>query len=1224
MASEIPSPDTIVCAAVDIDSEANRLAYIAGACGDDCLLRARVEKLVAAHFRAGNFLEEPAGRLGATGPFTHARGDEVRAFREGAGTMIGPYKLLEQIGEGGFGVVFLAEQQEPIRRQVALKLLKPGMDSKQVIARFEAERQALALLDHPNIARVLDAGTTESGRPFFVMELVKGVPITDSCDREQLTPRQRLELCIPVCQAVQYAHTKGIIHRDIKPSNVLVTLHDGTPVPKVIDFGIAKALGQDLTDKALFTGFAQMIGTPLYMSPEQAGLSGLDVDTRSDVYSLGVLVYELLTGTTPFDRDRFRKADCEEIRRIIREEEPPRPSARLSPLGQDSTTLSARRKTDPRRLSQLFHGEVDWIVMKCLEKDRNRRYETASALALDLQRYLHDEPVLAGPPSTAYRLRKFLKRHQGPVLVAAIVLLALLGGIVGTTAGLVRAEGARQEAVQAEEKERGRRHRAEEAHRQETLERERADQETRIALAVREFLQMKLLGQADTRVQADALLGSGGHLSEVQENPTIRELLDRAARELTPDRIEDGFPRQPLVQGEILQTIGDTYRGIGEYVPAIAHLKRSHALRQRHLGADHRVTLIVLNNLALAHLGAVDLLEATRLFEHLRARVIAKRGLDDPFTLAVLNNLAGAYRRMGKWPEAIRLHELVRDRQMRQFGPDNREVLSTLNNLALVYRVAGKSSDAVRLLEQVRDRRVARFGFDHPGTLVAVCNLAHAYRSAGNLAEAIRLLEQTRDTLVVKPGPDHPDTLTALNNLAGAYRDAGKLSRAILLYEQVREKRIARLGPDHPITLTTLTDLGLAYQDAGKLGEAIRLHEFARERFADKLGPDHPETLSTSNNLGLAYRAAGKRAEAARLFEQVRDKCTARFGPDHPLSLGALHNLALTYLDARKLPQAVRLLEQARDRFTAKFGPDHLETLTALSNLASAYQDTGKQPESIRLLEQVRDRAIVKFGPDHPLTLNTRSSLAVAYWATKRLDLSVPLFEQVFETQKRKRGPDHPDTLLTMLNLGINYRDAGRLPRALALLEDALKRARKLPAPLPAELAWVPVVLAATCDQAGQFARSEPLYIAFLEQARRQFGANHPRTADALAELGLNQLRQQKHADAERLLRECLAIRERKQKGDWTTSDARSLLGAALLGRAKYADAEPLLVAGYEGMKQRQATIPAPLGNTRLSEARERLVRLYEAWGKKDEAARWRTTREPAGPSSPTPQPKQK
>jgi eukaryotic-like serine/threonine-protein kinase len=395
--------------------------FLEQACAGDAALRAGVEQLLRAQVEIGSFHEEPRSPLPETV-------DERTIERPG--TVIGPYKLLEQIGEGGFGVVFMAEQQHPVRRKVALKVLKAGMDTKQVIARFEAERQALALMEHPNIARVLDAGETSSGRPYFVMELVRGLSLTDYCDQHSLPARERLELFINICQAVQHAHQKGIIHRDIKPTNVLVSLRDGGPVVKVIDFGIAKALGQELTDKTLFTGIAQIIGTPLYMSPEQAEMRGLDIDTRSDIYSLGVLLYELLTGTTPFDKDRLRQASFDEIRRIIREEEPPKPSTRFSTLDQAATTASTHRQSDPRKLSRLFRGEVDWIVMKALEKDRNRRYETASAFAADVQRYLADEPVHACPPSARYRLGKFARRNKRALLTVAVLVLAVVGTLV--------------------------------------------------------------------------------------------------------------------------------------------------------------------------------------------------------------------------------------------------------------------------------------------------------------------------------------------------------------------------------------------------------------------------------------------------------------------------------------------------------------------------------------------------------------------------------------------------------------------------------------------------------------------------------------------------------------------------------------------------------------------------------------------------------------------------
>jgi serine/threonine protein kinase/predicted Zn-dependent protease len=447
MSAPAEKAKSIFLKAVEAASDEERRAYLDTACGEDAALRREVEGLLAHHGRLGAFLESPAADPAGTGAFTPSPAPEAATGPvERPGTIIGPYKLLQAIGEGGMGAVFLAEQQEPVRRQVALKVIKPGMDSKQVLARFEAERQALALMDHPNIARVLDAGTTAAGRPYFVMELVKGVPLTRYCDEHRLTPRQRLELFVPVCQAIQHAHQKGIIHRDLKPSNVLVALYDDRPVPKVIDFGVAKATGQQLSEQTLQTGFGTLVGTLEYMSPEQAGFNQLDVDTRSDIYSLGVLLYELLTGSPPFTRKEMEQAGVLEVLRLIREQEPSKPSTKLN-TAEGLPALAANRGTEPAKLTKLMRGELDWIVMKALEKDRARRYETVNGFAMDLQRYLADEPVQACPPSTRYRLAKFIRRNKASVTTAVVVFVVLLAGVLGTTIGLVRALQAEQTAV---------------------------------------------------------------------------------------------------------------------------------------------------------------------------------------------------------------------------------------------------------------------------------------------------------------------------------------------------------------------------------------------------------------------------------------------------------------------------------------------------------------------------------------------------------------------------------------------------------------------------------------------------------------------------------------------------------------------------------------------------------------------------------------------------------
>jgi tetratricopeptide (TPR) repeat protein len=463
---------------------------------------------------------------------------------DGPGESIGPYKLLELIGEGGFGVIYMAEQSQPIRRKVALKIIKPGMDTRQVIARFEAERQALAMMDHPNIAKVLDAGTTNTGRPYFVMELVHGVPITDYCNRQKLTTVDRLKLFIDVCRAVQHAHQKGVIHRDLKPSNVMVTMHDDKAITKVIDFGVSKAISQQLTEKTLFTGYGQMVGTPTYMSPEQAQLNGLDVDTRSDLYSLGVLLYELITGTTPFDEAALKRVDFDEMRRMIREVEPPRPSERVSTLQNDLlSTVADQRQVDPRQLSHSLRGELDWIVMKCLEKDRNRRYETASTLANDVLHYLNDEPVTAGPPSRLYRAGKFIRRNKAGVITTAAILAGLVAGICGTTIGLV--SQSRQRV---------------------TAERERAQAQFNLASALhaqRRFADAEILYRNASEIPQDA-------------TPEDRQRAARALLQLA--QVTPGGAESDKIYG---QAIAAHRAAFPSGDPNIAHALTTYALRLR-------------------------------------------------------------------------------------------------------------------------------------------------------------------------------------------------------------------------------------------------------------------------------------------------------------------------------------------------------------------------------------------------------------------------------------------------------------------------------------------------------------------------------------------------------------------------------------------------------------------------------------------------------------------
>jgi serine/threonine protein kinase len=883
-----------------------RAAFLDAACGQDAELRARVERLLQAHDQGGSLLDQPAP----------ATVDLPTPLAEVGGARIGPYKLLQQIGEGGMGTVWMAEQTEPVQRLVALKLIKAGLDSAQVLARFEQERQAIALMDHPHIARVLDAGTTDSGRPYFVMEPVKGIPITKYCDEQQLTPRQRLELVVPVCQAIQHAHQKGIIHRDIKPSNVLVASYDGKAVPKVIDFGVAKATGQKLTERTLFAGFGGIVGTLEYMSPEQAEFNALDIDTRADIYSLGVLLYELLTGTTPLSRQRLKQAALAEALRLIREEEPPRPSTRLSESRDALPSVAAQRRTEPAKLAKLVRGEVDWLVMKALDKDRNRRYETANGLAQDIQRYLADEPVLAGPPSASYRLRKFAKRHKGTLAAAALVVLALAAGMVGTTWGLIEARRQEDSALAAAEKEKSARaaeaaqkQKAQDNAQQAQVEKTRAQQAAREAQAA-EAKAQKRLAQVE---KANAILGSifqdlDPRAVEKTGQPLqalLGERLDKATAELEDEAVGDA-----LAVANLQMTLGQSQLGLGYAEKAVTLLSRARATYTTHQGADHPDTLRSMAILAAAYDDAGKLELGLALHEQTLKLTKAKWGADDPRTLVSMNNLALAYQHAGKRDLALPLHEETLRLQKAKLGADHRTTLLSMNNLALAYQDAGKVELAVPMFAEALQRMKAQLGAEHPDTLTTMLNLALGYQAAGKHDLALPLLEEALQRSKARLGTNHPETLRGMNGLAYAYQVAGKLKLALPLYEEVLQLRKAKLGADHPLTITSMNNLGTAYLAVGELKLALPLLEETFRLSKGKLGADHPDTLSTMNNLAKAYEDARKLELALPLYEESLRLCQARLGAEHDTTLSTMNNLASAYQAAGKLELALAILEK--------------------------------------------------------------------------------------------------------------------------------------------------------------------------------------------------------------------------------------------------------------------------------------------------------------------------
>jgi eukaryotic-like serine/threonine-protein kinase len=904
-----------------------RADYVRRACVDRPGLRERLHEIALAVSAS-----DPAAK---PSPVPSSVGDRVRAMelafapQESASTTIGPYKLLQKIGEGGFGVVWMAEQQEPVRRRVALKVIKSGMDTREVIARFEAERQALALMDHPNIARVFDAGATDTGRPYFVMELVRGIPITRYCDENRVPTEARLNLFIAVCHAVQHAHQKGIIHRDLKPSNIIVTLHDGVPVPKIIDFGIAKATETQLTQRTLFTQFHAFIGTPAYTSPEQMEMSGLDVDTRSDIYSLGVLLYELLAGKPPFDPDALMKSGLEEMRRTIREVDPQRPSHRLRTFSKEiRTTVARQRGTDAARLSLLLRGDLDWIVMHCLEKDRTRRYDTANALAADVRNYLNDETVSARPPSAGDRLHKFIRRHKLGFAAGAAIAVSLIAGLVTSSVLLVGERTARERAVAAEATQSGLRQKS---------------------AQVAQFM-------------TEMLNGVGPGVALGRDTKLLRDILDATAR-----RLDTELRDQPAVAADLRDTLGAVYCDLGEYTIAEKLLRAAVATHRTYSGNNSAETATSLHHLGVANMRLGKAAEAETALREALAIRRKLFGNEHPAVADTLYQLAfvpdahrSAADRRSMMEEALAICRHAH-------GEEHPEVARAIAGLGYVAQMALDHESGARLHAEALAMRRRLLGNEHPDVAASLDALgyscAHTLDRKSDAAAAYGEAFAIRRKML---GDQHPKMVVSLLRFTGQKpaRDVDPETLAVVRGFVASQRRLlphdsALLGPSL-LALASLEDLPDRHPDEAQdlRREAHALLETSRSNGT----PLDAEVIDAMFFFGWSKFIANVPAEGLAMCEETLKLAHAAFGADGRATFFPTHTLAWLYLGMGRQDEAALQFEAAVRLGRNALGENHAITLVDLAALGACYRVTNRVAESHRLLETALSSYETEFG----------------------------------------------------------------------------------------------------------------------------------------------------------------------------------------------------------------------------------------------------------------------
>ena len=931
------------------------------------------------------------GEPGPTRDFESAQGADAAnaAMRSsatgaslGAGDAIGPYTLVEMIGEGGFGEVWLAERREPMVQRVALKVIKAGMDSKAVVARFEQERQALAVMDHPHVARVFDGGVTASGRPYFVMEYVEGETITAFADQKRLTLRARLELFIPVCEAVQHAHHKGLIHRDLKPSNVLVAEIEGRPVPKVIDFGVAKAIADAGWANTAHTQSGVVIGTPLYMSPEQV-VGETDVDTRADVYSLGVMLYELLTGEVPFDAALLRKAALAEVQRIIREETPPKPSTRVAELADARTTTVAEARSASReRISSELRRELDWIPLMALRKERERRYESPQALADDVRRYLDGRPLRAAPESRAYLARKFVRRNRVQVLAAAAVFAAL-------AAGLVVALWQRNEAIRAKDAEAAQRaeaetqrnradERADAAEKAEEAasaardaEKERADQLKKVS-----DFQSGMLGQIDTtkagvdlmrdmRERFVAALEKSGvpeaertsrldalrqELVRVNATDAAAAMIDRTILRPAIKTIDEQFKDDPATDASLRQALADLYGTIGRYDDALPLQESALATRRRVLGEESAETLASMDRMGLQLLWQGRIAEAERSLRDALERRRRSLGREHPQTLDSLNNFGGLLMSFGRPESAEPYFREAQEAGRRALGAEHPNTIAYLSNLGYALMSQGRFSDAEPFLREALESRRRLLGQEHPDTLDSINNIGFLLMRQERPNEAEPYFREVLETRRLVQGEEHPATLGAINTVAYLLLTQGKYAEAELRYREALSQRRLVLGEEHPDTLVSLNNLAFLFRAQGKYAEAEPYYLEVVEKCRRTLGEEHPDSIVNIDALAGLLRSLGKLGEAESRYREVLEIRRRTLGNEHPDTQDSMIDLAELLEQQRNFADAEALWMQLLAIRVDTLSPADWRIANMKSRLGGALLGQGRFAEAEPLL----------------------------------------------------------------------------------------------------------------------------------------------------------------------------------------------------------------------------------------------------------------------------------